>query len=369
MRYPLVIPQGNFGSIEGDSPAAYRYTECKLAEISEDLLSDIDCDTVDFMPNYKETISEPTVLPSALPTLLMNGSTGIAVGMTTNIPPHNLDELIDGICMLIDNPSVPMAQLMEVIKGPDFPTGGVIVGKTGIENYMKTGRGIVKMRGVASVEELKNGKEQIVITEIPYNVNRNTLVENIAQLVSDKVLTEVSDIRNESDENTRVVIELKRGEAPRVVMNKLFKHTALESSFGVIMLALDKRKPKQMNMKEMLECYIEHPPRSHLSPHQIPPAQGGRQGAYPRRIQNRAQQPRRFHQNHKGVERQRGSPHCLDGKISAFGKAGKRHSRLAPAPAHRSRTRENRKRIYGVDETHRRIPLNPRKREKTSRGY
>ncbi len=258
MRYPLVIPQGNFGSIEGDSPAAYRYTECKLAEISEDLLSDIDCDTVDFMPNYKETISEPTVLPSALPTLLMNGSTGIAVGMTTNIPPHNLDELIDGICMLIDNPSVPMAQLMEVIKGPDFPTGGVIVGKTGIENYMKTGRGIVKMRGVASVEELKNGKEQIVITEIPYNVNRNTLVENIAQLVSDKVLTEVSDIRNESDENTRVVIELKRGEAPRVVMNKLFKHTALESSFGVIMLALDKRKPKQMNMKEMLECYIEH---------------------------------------------------------------------------------------------------------------
>ena len=230
MRYPLVMPQGNFGSIEGDSPAAYRYTECKLAEIAEDLLMDIDSDTVDFMPNYKETATEPVVLPSALPTLLMNGSTGIAVGMTTNIPPHNLGELIDGICMLIDNPSTPFEELQKAIKGPDFPTGGVIVGRGGIDSYMKTGRGIVKTRGVASVEELKNGKEQIVITEIPYNVNRNSLVENIAQLVADKVLTEVSDIRNESDENTRVVVELKRGESPRVVLNKLFKHTQLESS-------------------------------------------------------------------------------------------------------------------------------------------
>ncbi len=258
MRYPLVMPQGNFGSIEGDSPAAYRYTECKLAEISEDLLADLDSDTVDFMPNYKESTREPTVLPSALPGLLMNGSTGIAVGMTTNIPPHNLGELIDATCMLIDNPATPIEELMNVIKGPDFPTGGVIVGRSGIESYMKTGRGIVKVRGVANVEELKNGKEQIVITEIPYNVNRNSLVESIAQLVSEKVLTEVSDIRNESDENTRVVIELKRGEAPRVVLNKLFKHTQLESSFGVIMLALDKRRPKQMNIREMIECYIEH---------------------------------------------------------------------------------------------------------------
>ncbi len=258
MRYPLVIPQGNFGSIEGDSPAAYRYTECKLDETAEDLLSDIDCDTVDFVPNYKETTTEPSVLPSALPTLLMNGSTGIAVGMTTNIPPHNLQELIDAICLLIDNPSAPMEELMSIIKGPDFPTGGVIVGRAGIESYMKTGRGIVKVRGVANVEVLKNGKEQIVITEIPYNVNRNTLVENIAQLVDEKVIPEISDIRNESDENTRVVIELKRGESPRVVLNKLYKHTQLEASFGVIMLALDKRKPKQMNIREMLECYIEH---------------------------------------------------------------------------------------------------------------
>lgn len=258
MRYPLVIPQGNFGSIEGDSPAAYRYTECKLDETAEDLLADIDSDTVDFAPNYKETTTEPTVLPSALPALLMNGSTGIAVGMTTNIPPHNVQELIDATCLLIDNPSAPMEEIMALVKGPDFPTGGVIVGRAGIESYMKTGRGIIKVRGVANVEELKNGKEQIVITEIPYNVNRNTLVENIASLVSDKVLNEVSDVRNESDENTRVVIELKRGESPRVVLNKLFKHTQLESTFGVIMLALDRRKPKQMNIREMLECYIEH---------------------------------------------------------------------------------------------------------------
>ena len=258
MRYPLVIPQGNFGSIEGDSAAAYRYTECKLAELAEDMMADIDSDTVDFVPNYKETTTEPSVLPAAVPMLLMNGSTGIAVGMTTNIPPHNLGELIDASCMIIDNPSVAISELMNIIKGPDFPTGGVIVGKTGIENYMKTGRGIVKVRGVASVEELKNGKEQIVITEIPYNVNRASLVENIGNLVAEKILTEVSDVRNESDENTRIVIELKRGEAPRVVLNKLFKHTQLEASFGTIMLALDKRKPKQMNIKEMLECYIEH---------------------------------------------------------------------------------------------------------------
>ncbi len=258
MRYPLVIPQGNFGSIEGDSAAAYRYTECKLAELAEDMMADIDSDTVDFVPNYKETTTEPSVLPAAVPMLLMNGSTGIAVGMTTNIPPHNLGELIDASCTIIDNPSVSIQELMNIIKGPDFPTGGVIVGKAGIENYMKTGRGIVKVRGVASVEELKNGKEQIVITEIPYNVNRASLVENIGNLVAEKVLTEVSDVRNESDENTRIVIELKRGEAPRVVLNKLFKHTQLEASFGTIMLALDKRKPKQMNIKEMLECYIEH---------------------------------------------------------------------------------------------------------------
>jgi len=258
MRYPLIDPQGNFGSLDGDPPAAYRYTECRLERISEELLRGIDEDTVDFAPNYKESTTEPKVLPSALPHLLMNGSTGIAVGMTTNIPPHNLKELIDATCLLIDEPTATIDQIMRVLPGPDFPGGGMINGIKGIENYMKTGRGIVRMRGTAHAEQLKNGKEQIVITEIPYNVNRANLVLKIAELVSDKVLPGVSDLRDESDENTRIVVELKRGEIPRVTMNKLFRHTPLESSFGVILLALDDNRPKQMNIKEMLNCYIEH---------------------------------------------------------------------------------------------------------------
>lgn len=258
MRYPLIDPQGNFGSVDGDAPAAYRYTECRMKEYAEALLGDIDENTVDFTPNYKESTTEPVVLPSALPNLLLNGSTGIAVGMTTNIPPHNIGEIIDATCAIIDKPNISVDDLCKIVRGPDFPTGGSIVGTEGVRKYLKTGRGIVKVRGTAHVEEVKGGKEQVVITEIPYTVNRATLVTRIADLVSDKVLTEVSDLRDESDENTRIVVELKRGEIPRVVINKLFKHTPLEGSFGVIMLALDKRRPKQMNIKEMLECYIEH---------------------------------------------------------------------------------------------------------------
>jgi DNA gyrase subunit A len=257
-RYTLIDPQGNFGSVEGDPPAAYRYTECRLAEIAEDLLKDIDEETVDFGPNYKESTTEPLVLPAALPNLLMNGSTGIAVGMATNIPPHNLDEIINATCALIDRPHITVEELIEHIPGPDFPTGGLIVGREGIRNYMTTGRGMVRVRGRAHTEELKNGKEQIVVTEIPYNVNRENLVKHIAELVGDKKLTEVSDLRNESDSETRIVIELKRGEEAQVVINKLFQLTQLESSFGVILLAIDNRRPKQMNIKELLECYIAH---------------------------------------------------------------------------------------------------------------
>lgn len=258
MRYPLIDPQGNFGSIDGDSAAAYRYTECRLKEISEQLLRDIDEDTVDFVPNYKESTTEPSVLPAALPNLLLNGSTGIAVGMTTNIPPHNMGEIIDATCAIIKDPNISIEHLLKIITGPDFPTGGSVVGLEGIRKYLRTGRGIIKLRGTAHVEEMKGGKEQIVITEIPYNVNRAMLVTRIAELIQLKEFTEISDLRDESDENTRIVIELKRGEIPRVVINKLFKHTALESSFGVILLALHKRRPKQMNVKEMLECFIEH---------------------------------------------------------------------------------------------------------------
>lgn len=258
MRTPLIAPQGNFGSIDGDPPAAYRYTECKLAAAAEELLRDIDEDTVDFVLNYKESTSEPSVLPAALPNLLMNGSTGIAVGMTTNIPPHNLGELIDTICAAIDNSNVTIEKLMQHLPGPDFPTGGNVIGRDGIAEYMKTGRGILRIRGTAQIETLRNGKDCIVITDIPYNVNRATLVSRIGELISNKILDEVSDLRDESDESTRIVLELKRGEVPRVVINKLYQKTALESSFGVILLALDKQRPKQLNIKEMIECYIEH---------------------------------------------------------------------------------------------------------------
>ena len=258
MRYPLIDPQGNFGSVDGDPPAAYRYTEARLKDIAEDLLKDIEEDTVDFVPNYKESTTEPTVLPSALPNLLMNGSTGIAVGMTTNIPPHNLDEIIDATVAIIDNPRISLDELCTIVKGPDYPTGGIISGREGILSYLKTGKGIVRTRGKAHTEEMKGGMEQIVITEIPYNVNRNTLVLRIAELVGEKQIDGIRDLRDESDENTRIVIELKRGEQAKVVINQLFQKTALESSFGVTLLALDKKRPKQMNIKELIECYIEH---------------------------------------------------------------------------------------------------------------
>ena len=257
MRYPLIVPQGNFGSIDGDSAAAYRYTECKLENIAEDLLKDIDEATVDFVPNYKESTTEPSVLPSALPNLLMNGSTGIAVGMTTNIPPHNLNELIDATCAIIENPQIDLDALIKIIPGPDFPSGGFIHGKSGIESYLKTGRGIVRTRGIADVVE-NNGKEQIIISSIPFNVNRATLVMRIAELIQTKAIEGISDLRDESTEITRIVVELKRGAIPRVIVNQLYKSTALESSFGVILLALDNRRPKQMNIKEMLNCYIDH---------------------------------------------------------------------------------------------------------------
>lgn len=257
MRYPLIIPQGNFGSIDGDPPAAYRYTECKLESIAEELLKDIDEDTVDFVPNYKESTTEPSVLPAAMPNLLMNGSTGIAVGMTTNIPPHNLSEIIDGACAIIDNPNISLDDLIEIIPGPDFPGGGYVHGKSGIDSYLRTGRGIVRTRGIAESIE-KNGKEQIIISAIPYNVNRASLVVRIAELISDKAIDGIADLRDESTETTRIVIDLKRGAIPRVIINQLYKSTPLESSFGVILLALDNRRPKQMNIKEMISCYIDH---------------------------------------------------------------------------------------------------------------
>ena len=258
MREKLVDGKGNFGSVENDPPAAMRYTEARLTHLGAALMTDMDRDTVDFVPNYDERLMEPSVLPAAFPNLLVNGGTGIAVGMATNMAPHNLGEVIDGICAQIDNPSITIPELTKFIKGPDFPTGGFICGIEGIHNYFKTGRGSIKLRGRIGVEEIKGNREQLVITEIPYNVNRAGLEEQIAGLVQEKIITEISAMRNESDENCRLVIELKRDASPRVVINNLFKHTQLETSFSVNALAIDHGKPKTLNLKEIIQCYIEH---------------------------------------------------------------------------------------------------------------
>jgi DNA gyrase subunit A len=258
MRERLVDGKGNFGSIENDPPAAMRYTEARLTHLGAALMQDMDRDTVDFVPNYDERMTEPKVFPAAFPNLLVNGGTGIAVGMATNMAPHNLGEVVDGICAQIDKPAITVAELMKYIKGPDFPTGGIICGIEGIKNYFETGKGGVKLRGRVGVEELKGNRQQIVITEIPFNVNRAALEEKIAELVNEKIITEISAMRNESDENTRLVIELKRDANPKVVINNLFQHTQMEVSFSVNALAIDHGRPKTLNLKQIIQCYIEH---------------------------------------------------------------------------------------------------------------
>ena len=258
MRERLVDGKGNFGSIENDPPAAMRYTEARLTHLGAALMQDMDRDTVDFVPNYDERMTEPKVFPAAFPNLLVNGGTGIAVGMATNMAPHNLGEVIDGICAQIDKPTITIPELMKFIKGPDFPTGGFICGIEGIKNYFETGKGSVKLRGRIGVEELKGNREQIIITEIPFNVNRAALEEKIAELVNEKIITEISAMRNESDENTRLVIELKRDANPKVVINNLFQHTQMEVTFSVNALAIDHGRPKTLNLKEIIQCYIEH---------------------------------------------------------------------------------------------------------------
>ncbi|MGA2748728.1 MAG: DNA gyrase subunit A [Verrucomicrobiota bacterium] len=258
MREPLVDGQGNFGSVEGDPPAAMRYTEARMTHLGAVLMEDMDKDTVDFVPNYDERLTEPTVFPAAFPNLLINGGTGIAVGMATNMAPHNLGEVIDAICAQIDNPQITVEQLMQHVKGPDFPTGCTICGLAGIKEYFTSGRGSVKIRGKIGLEEIKGGREQIIVTAIPYNVNRALLVERIAELVNEKVITDITAVRDESDENTRVVIEIKRDALPKVVINNLYQHTALETSFPVNALAIDHGRPKTLGLKDLINCYIEH---------------------------------------------------------------------------------------------------------------
>ncbi len=257
LRYPLVDGQGNFGSIDGDPPAAMRYTETRLAKIAHELLADIDKDTVDFSPNFDESLQEPMVLPTKVPNLLVNGSSGIAVGMATNVPPHNLSEVVDGLIKVIDNPEVTIDELMTVIPGPDFPTRGYIYGRGGIREAYTTGRGIITLRAKAHVEKMRGGREAIIVTELPYQVNKASLMEKIGELIRDKKIEGISERRDESSrEGIRVVLELGRGEMPQIVINQLYKHTQMQTTFGVIMLALVGRRPQVVNLKQMLQEFI-----------------------------------------------------------------------------------------------------------------
>lgn len=259
MRYPLVDGQGNFGSIDGDPPAAMRYTEVRMTKLAQDFLSDIEKETVDFTSNYDDSLLEPTVLPTNIPDLLINGASGIAVGMATNIPPHNLTEACDAIVEVIDNPDISIKELMKTITAPDFPTAGFIIGRKGITEAYKTGRGIIKIRARAFVEKVGKSKERIIISEIPYQVNKTKLLENIADLVKDKKIEGISDIRDESDrDGMRIVIEIKRDGKALVIMNRLYKFTQMEKSFGIIFLALVNGKPQILNLKEILEHFINH---------------------------------------------------------------------------------------------------------------
>jgi DNA gyrase subunit A len=259
LRYPLIDGQGNFGSVDGDPPAAYRYTESRMAEIAEELLADIDKDTVDFVANFDDTTVEPMVLPTKIPNLLVNGSNGIAVGMATNIPPHNLTEIVDGCITLVNNPLATLADILKFVQGPDFPTGGFIHGRSGITEAYRTGRGRFMMRAKAAIEHITKDKDAIIVTEIPYQVNKARLIERIAELVNNKVIDEISDIRDESDrDGMRIVIELKRGCEPQIVLNQLFKHTSMQESFSMIFLAVVNGQPKEMGLVQAIRHFVDH---------------------------------------------------------------------------------------------------------------
>ncbi|HQP10801.1 MAG TPA: DNA topoisomerase 4 subunit A, partial [Candidatus Omnitrophota bacterium] len=259
LRFPLVDGQGNFGSIDGDSPAAMRYTEARMAAVTAEMLKDIDKQTVDFSPNFDATLTEPDILPAAIPNLLVNGSSGIAVGMATNIPPHNLGEIVDATIHLIDNPDTDAKELNKIVKGPDFPTGGIICGKEGIKEAYATGRGKLVIRAKGSIERQKNSKDSIVITELPYQVNKANLIETIANLVQEKKVEGIVDIRDESDKDgIRIVIELRRDVEPQIVLNYLYKHTQMETTFGIINLALVNNSPKVLNLKQMVSYFVDH---------------------------------------------------------------------------------------------------------------
>ena len=350
MRKTLVDGQGNFGSVDGDPPAAYRYTEARLEALAESLMEDLDKDTVDYVPNFDETTTEPTVLPATYPNLLVNGSTGIAVGMATNIPPHNLGEVIDGVIWIIENTLLAttvatgpdrrqpsglsytreqkLKELIRLIPGPDFPTGGSIVGKRGIHEAFLTGRGSIQVRAKTEIETTKKGdRQQIVVTEIPYQLNKTRLLERIAELVRDKALEGISDLRDESDrDGMRIVIELKRGEVGEVVLNNLFKQTQLQQSFGIITLAIVSGRPEGAEPARGDRALHRLPPRRRAPPDRVRAAQGRGPRAHSRGPQDRARQPRRGDQADSRVEEPARSQDRAGRATSACPRSSRRRS-------------------------------------------
>ncbi len=299
MRYPLIDGQGNYGSVDGDPPAAMRYTEARLAKITEEMLADLEKETVDFIPNFDQTREEPVVLPSKTPNLLINGASGIAVGMATNIPPHNLGEIIDATVLLIEKPDTTLKEIMKLVPGPDFPTAGYISGSEGIVNAYKTGRGSFIMRAKAAIETAGKDRENIVITEIPYQVNKSRLIERIAELVQTKKIEGISDVRDESDrEGMRIVIEVKRGEEPKIILNHLFKLTQMQESFGMILLAIVNGQPRELGLLPLLKLFIEHRIEVVRRRTQFDLAQGRRARAHPARVSHRARSCGQRHQDH-----------------------------------------------------------------------
>ena len=303
MRLPLIDGQGNYGSVDGDPPAAMRYTECRLAESAMSLLADIDKDTVDFQPNYDGNEHEPVVLPARFPNLLVNGAGGIAVGMATNIPPHNLGEVIDACVALIENPALSIEELIGIVPGPDFPTGGVILGRQGIRSAYHIGRGSIVMRGKVEIETLRGDREAIIVSEIPYQVNKAVMVERIGELWREKKIEGISALRDESDrQGFRVVIELKRDAVADVVLNQLYRFTALQSTFGANMVALDGGRPLVMNAEGLADAVPRVPRGGDLTAHQVPARQGARPRPYPGRPCDCGRQYRRSDQDDPGVE-------------------------------------------------------------------
>ena len=299
MRYPLVDGQGNFGSVDGDPPAAMRYTEARLSKIAEEMLADIEKETVDFTPNFDESEKEPVVLPTQIPNLLVNGSTGIAVGMATNIPPHNLKETIEATILLIEEPDANLNKVMKLVPGPDFPTAGYIYGREGIEQAYKTGRGSFQVRAKAAIEQRGKDRQDIVVTELPYQVNKKNLIQHIAELINNKKIEGIADIRDESDrDGMRIVIEIKRDEEPEIILNKLFKMTQMQESFGMILLAIVAGQPRELGLLELLQLVHRAPHRGGAPAHGIRPAQGAGARTHPARLPHRARQHRRRHQNH-----------------------------------------------------------------------